>query len=65
MATHVNTREAADYLHLAPRTLERWRLVNAGPPFRKLSGRAVRYNLDDLEAWAKAQEHRPEDAARG
>jgi len=57
MATHLDTREAADYLHLAPRTLERWRLVGEGPPYRKFGRRAL-YNQEDLEHWAAAQDIR-------
>lgn len=46
--------EAAEYLRLSPRTLEKLRVIGGGPRFRKF-GRRVRYALGDLEAWAGAR----------
>ena len=46
--------EAAIFLTLSPRTLEKMRVVGGGPPFSKL-GRRVTYAIDDLEAWAAAR----------
>ena len=46
-----SNQEAAEYLKLSPRTLEKLRVVGDGPPFRKL-GRRVVYALADLEEWA-------------
>lgn len=43
--------EAADYLRLSPRTLERWRIEGNGPVYRKF-GRRVVYARIDLEHWA-------------
>lgn len=43
--------EAADFLRLSPRTLEKLRVIGGGPPYRKL-GRRVVYALADLEEWA-------------
>lgn len=48
---HLNTREAAAWLGLSPRTLEYYRVSGEGPDFRKFGAR-VRYLLEDLEAWA-------------
>jgi len=48
------TKEAAYYLRLAPCTLEKMRLENRGPDFRK-HGRYVRYHIDDLEKWSKGE----------
>jgi predicted DNA-binding transcriptional regulator AlpA len=42
--------EAAQFLSLSPRTLEKWRSELTGPPYRKL-GTAVRYKLSELTAW--------------
>lgn len=47
------TKEAAYYLRLAPCTLEKMRIENRGPSFRK-HGRYVRYHIDDLEIWSKS-----------
>lgn len=50
------TKEAAEYLRMSPRTLERWRSDggNCGPVYGKLGpskkSRVV-YRLRDLEAW--------------
>ena len=46
----LTTVQAADWLGLSPRTLERYRVTGEGPKFRKI-GRWVRYTEADLEAW--------------
>ena len=46
--------EAADFLKLSPRTLEKQRVIGGGPKFRKF-GRRVVYAMDDLESWANAR----------
>jgi Helix-turn-helix domain len=43
--------EAAVFLKLSPRTLEKMRVIGGGPRFRKF-GRRVLYKLGDLEQWA-------------
>jgi len=48
--------EAADYLGLASGTLANLRSTRRGPRFAKF-GRAVRYDVQDLDAWAQAQLH--------
>ncbi len=50
----LNTAQAAFYIGLSPRTLEKMRTAGAGPTFRK-HGRYVRYHIDDLNAWSKAR----------
>lgn len=47
----LRTKEAADFLSLSARTLEKHRTYGTGPAYRKLGGRVV-YSVDDLEAWA-------------
>ncbi len=47
-------QEAAAYLRLSPRTLERHRVAGTGPRFTKL-GRRVVYALAELDAWATAR----------
>ncbi|MYA97610.1 MAG: helix-turn-helix domain-containing protein [Nitrospinae bacterium] len=51
---YLSTREAADWLGLSPRTLERYRVSGDGPVFHHFGGR-VRYLRDDLEAWAQTR----------
>lgn len=49
-----STREAANYLKLAPRTLERYRVSGDGPRYAKLLG-AVRYRKRDLDDWIESR----------
>jgi len=46
--------EAAAFLGLSPRTLEKWRVIGGGPRFHKF-GRRVMYSRSDLEAWANSR----------
>ena len=48
---YLRTPEAARFLGLSDRTLEKHRTYGTGPAYRKLGGRVV-YAFDDLEAWA-------------
>ena len=50
----LDNEQAAHYLKLSPRTLDRQRLTGKGPRFRKF-GRRVIYAIEDLEAWANAR----------
>ncbi len=50
----VKTRDAARFLGLSPKTLEKWRVVGGGPKFRKLGG-AVLYDQHELTAWADSR----------
>lgn len=47
----LRTNEAADWLGLSGRTLEKHRTFGTGPAYRKIGGRVV-YAMDDLQAWA-------------
>lgn len=47
----VAQEDAARLLAVSPRTLEAWRVSGGGPPFVRLSRRAIRYRRVDLEAW--------------
>ena len=51
----LTTTEAASLLGLSRRTLEAFRLRREGPLPVKLGRRAVRYRVEDLEAWAGVQ----------
>jgi len=48
--TILTVRQAADYLGLGVSTLNKWRCHGGGPIFIKM-GRAVRYRLEDLDAF--------------
>ena len=47
----LRTPEAARYLGLSGRTLEKHRTYGTGPTYRKIGGRVV-YAVDDMKAWA-------------
>lgn len=48
---YLRTQEAARFLGLSDRTLEKHRTYGTGPAYRKLGGRVV-YAVDDLQNWA-------------
>lgn len=48
----MNEKQAAAYLGLAVRTLQKFRVYGGGPTFRKL-GRSVRYLPADLAEWVE------------
>ena len=47
----LRTPEAARFLGLSGRTLEKHRTYGTGPTYKKMGGRVV-YALADLQAWA-------------
>ncbi len=47
---YLRTPEAARFLGLSGRTLEKHRTYGTGPRYSKLGGRVV-YSLDDLQTW--------------
>jgi excisionase family DNA binding protein len=51
----LTTHEAASYLRLSPRTLERLRVQGTGPKFIRLANRSIRYRQQDLDAHVAAR----------
>jgi hypothetical protein len=51
---YLTNDEAAAFLRLSPRTLEKQRVIGGGPRFRKF-GRRVLYAVADLESWAESR----------
>lgn len=49
---YLRTPEAARFLSLSYRTLEKHRSFGTGPAYRKIGGRVV-YAVADLQAWAE------------
>ncbi|MFZ0765485.1 helix-turn-helix transcriptional regulator [Bradyrhizobium sp.] len=47
------TKEAARFLCLSARTLEKHRTYGTGPLYRKIGGRVV-YAIADLQAWVES-----------
>ena len=54
LVRYLTNDEAAAYLRLSPRTLEKHRVIGGGPRFRKF-GRRVLYAIEDLETWANGR----------
>ena len=52
----LTTDEAAVFLRLSPRTLEKQRVLGGGPRFRKFGARVV-YARSDLRAWADTRSY--------
>jgi predicted DNA-binding transcriptional regulator AlpA len=48
-------REAADFLGVTTRALQKWRATGSGPRFVRISSRCVRYRRRDLISWAEAR----------
>ena len=47
--------EAADYLGISKKTLQRWRFDHKGPAYAKLNNKLIRYRLADLDEWMNQQ----------
>lgn len=50
----LTTDEAAVFLRLSPRTLEKQRVLGGGPRFRKFGARVL-YAASDLRVWADSR----------
>jgi hypothetical protein len=62
---HLTTPEAARFLRLSPRTLEKHRTYGTGPQYRKIGGRVV-YTIPDLQAWSdRGRQASTSDPRRG
>ena len=48
-------REAADFLGVTTRALQKWRTTGNGPRFVRISSRCVRYRRRDLMEWSEAR----------
>ena len=58
---YLRTPEAARFLGLSGRTLEKHRTYGTGPRYSKIGGRVV-YALDDLLAWvSRGEKHSTSD----
>jgi len=44
-------KEAADYLRISPKTLQKWRCVGGGPEYRLVGGRRVVYMIHNLRSF--------------
>ena len=54
--TLLTEQQAAEFLGVKPRTLQKWRATGAGPPFVRLSPRCIRYKYRTLVDWSDDRE---------
>ena len=52
----ITDKEAAKYLRLSSKTLDKFRLSDRGPRYYKL-GRRVMYTQKDLDSWAQDRQY--------
>jgi predicted DNA-binding transcriptional regulator AlpA len=58
-AFNLKDNEAAHYIGMKTQTLRNWRAMNRGPAYVKV-GRAVRYSLNDLDAYMTERRVQPD-----
>lgn len=54
---YLDTKEAAAYLGLSPKTLVKMRVTGGGPRYAKV-GRRVIYDVADLDSWIEKRKRR-------
>ena len=54
-STFLSESDAADYLGISKKTLQRWRFEHKGPAYAKLNGKLIRYRHGDLDEWMNQQ----------
>ena len=52
--TQLTEAELAERWRVTPRTLQMWRRAKKGPRFLPLGDRTIRYRLEDIEAYERA-----------
>ena len=57
----LNEQEAAALLGLSRRTMQAWRRLGKGPKYKKLVERAVRYELETLQAFGAHRQSTSEE----
>ena len=55
-------KDVAAMLSLEPATLRNWRVKGEGPPFVRLSRRAIRYSRADVSEWLASRTRRSTSA---
>ena len=58
---HLSEQQAAEYLGISKKTLQRWRFDHKGPAYAKLNGKLIRYHKADLDEWMDQQTITHED----
>lgn len=54
MRKNLNVKQAAEHVGLSVSQMNKMRCFGGGPGFMKL-GRAIRYSVEDLNAWMEAR----------
>jgi excisionase family DNA binding protein len=57
-SSYLTNDEAAEYLRISPRTLEKLRGLGAGPAYRRHGRRRVAYAIKDLDDWSEQHFHK-------
>ncbi len=52
MTVWLDTKQAAEHVRLAPKTLANWRALGIGPAFRRV-GRVIRYDAAELDRYVE------------
>ena len=55
LSAFLSESDAADYLGISKKTLQRWRFDHKGPAYAKLNNKLIRYRLTDLDEWMDQQ----------
>lgn len=61
---YLSEKQAADYLGLSDKTLQRYRGNGQGPQYVKCGGRVI-YDLHDCDGWMESQKVRSTSAYQG
>jgi hypothetical protein len=59
----MDERAAAEFLGMTPRFLQLARMSGKGPPYIRISARAIRYKPETLRAWLEERERTSTAAA--
>ena len=51
----IDEQDAASFLDLTDRTLQKYRQAGGGPKFCRLSARSIKYRRYDLRLWSEAR----------
>lgn len=51
---YLTPKQAAAYLNLSVKTLEKWRHYGVGPSFKRFGNRKIMYSENDLQSFAES-----------
>ena len=56
--------EAANFLNIKVRTLEKWRQKHTGPAYHRLGVRCIRYSQNALQEWLQSLSNDTKESSR-